>query len=387
VALMPSILYFQQNQAFGSAERYIYDLADSMSYYGFDVHLVCPADPSMESYHSLTDRSVTIHWVDNRYYGYNSLLALLYWMRFFRELKPDIVHFNDPCLVGSVAAYLAGVPHRVMMHHTPEMHRKFNLTGRLFEFLAFRSYTRIIFSNKLSVANSMKNDGIPAEKCFVIPFGLNLDWFAPIDERAIAITRHSLNLRNSDIVILCPARLSRQKRHDLLIEAAQQVTKQVDNAIVLLAGEGELREDIAHLIESTGLSNRVRMLGHREDIRAIITASDLVVLSSDFEGFPYVLMEAAARGTPAVSTDVGGVRHSIKDGETGLIVPSGKPAQLATALLSLVIDTKKRQQFAIAARRHAEQTFTKEKMVENTAQFYRSLLIDPNTLSSKKSLV
>jgi len=341
----------------------------------------------MESYRPLTDRGVTIHWVDNQHYTRNILLTLPYWVRFFLELQPAIVHFNDPCLVGGIAAYLAQIPHRVMMHHTPELHRKYNFTGRVFESLAFRSHTRIIFSNKLSVANGMKNDVIPAEKCFVIPFGLNLDWFAPIDESAIAITRHSLNLRDSDIVILCPARLSRQKRHDLLIEAAQQVNKQVDNAIFLLAGDGELREDIAHLIESTGLSNRVRMLGHREDIRAIITASDLVVLSSDYEGFPYVLMEAAARAIPAVSTDVGGVRHSIKDGETGLIVPSGSAAALADALLTLVKDADKRQQFAAAARQHAEQTFTKNKLVENTVQFYQSLLIAPNTSSSKKSTI
>ncbi len=371
----PRILYWSQHRAFGSAERYIFDLANSVGEYGFEVHLVCPADPVLDAYHLLDEmRGVKIHWIDTKYYDQNALASLPYWVRLFNNLQPSIVHFNDPCLVGGVAAQIARIPHRLMMHHTPELIRSYNLMGKVFEYLAFHSYTQIIFSNKLSMASGIKIDEIPAEKCVVIPFGLDLNWFDPIDPTEIARTRQEFNLNDTDVLVLCPARLSRQKRHDLLVEAAKQVTAQAKNVVFLLAGEGELQDDISRWIANAGLTQKMHLLGFRNDIRTLISASDLVVLSSDFEGFPYVLMESAARGIPAVSTDVGGVRDAIRNGETGLIVPPGEPHFLAKALLALINNPQMRQQFASAARAYAETTFTKQRLVENTIHFYRSLL-------------
>ena len=208
----------------------------------------------------------------------------------------------------------------------------------------------------------------------MIPFGIHEDWFAPISEDEIKLTRLSLGLQASDRVILCPARLSQQKRHDLLIKAARDVVDRVENAIFLLAGDGELKDDISRWIAEAGLGERMRLLGHRTDIRELITASDIVVLSSDFEGFPYVLMEAAARGTPSVATDVGGVRHSIKHGETGFVVSPQDPSALIEALLALVSDTNLLARFSNSTRQYAEESFAKRKLIENTVQLYDDLL-------------
>ena len=135
----PRILYWSQHLAFGSAERYIYDLAESVGAFGFEVHLVCPFEDVLREYKQLENSGVTIHWIERVHYQRNAVLALPFWVRFFRNLNPTIVHFNDPCLVGGIAAQIAGIPHRIMMHHTPELNRKYNLTGRIFESLAFLS--------------------------------------------------------------------------------------------------------------------------------------------------------------------------------------------------------------------------------------------------------
>ncbi|MCQ3931012.1 MAG: hypothetical protein DPW16_11190 [Chloroflexi bacterium] len=370
----PRILYWSQHHAFGSAERYIFDLAANIGEHGFDVNLVCPAIPMMDGYRPLEKYGVKIHWVKPEIYERNSVLALSYWIQFFNKLRPSVVHFNDPCLVGGLAAWIAHVPNRVMMHHTAEMIRNYNFTGRVFEYLAFRSYTRFIFSNPLSQKSGIHHDGIPEDKCIVIPFGLSPDWFSPIDNVTINQTRLQLGLSDKDVIILNPARLAPQKRHDMLIEAAKLVISKSSSVVFLLAGEGELKEVIEHQISISGLSSRVRMLGHRTDIHSVITASDIVVLSSDFEGFPYVLMEAAARGIPAVSTEVGGIRNAILDGETGIIVPAGNPTILADALLILINDPQKRRQFGRVARQRAEILFSRDTLIKNTANFYHSLL-------------
>jgi glycosyltransferase involved in cell wall biosynthesis len=378
----PKVVYWSQNHVFGSAERYIFDLAENMGAHSFDVHLVCSADPALEPYRPLEQHGVTIHWVDDVHYQRNALLALPFWIRFFRELKPDVVHFNDPCLVGGVAAQLARVPKRVMMHHTPAMNRNYNFNGRVWEWLAFRSYTNVIFSNAISRETASHKDRLPIEKGVVIPFGIHPDWFTPIEEDTIQQIRSELDVGADEVVILCPGRLAKQKRHDILIQVAEQVLERADEAVFLFAGDGELRDEIATQIQEAGLTQKVRLLGFRSDIRDLMTVADIVVLSSDYEGFPYVLMESAARGTPVVCTEVGGVRHAVKDGETGILVPPRDPSALAQALLELTGNLEKRQQFSKADCEHAEAAFTTKKVVENTAAFYHRVLARPREISS-----
>ncbi len=368
------LLYFQANPVFGSAERYLYDLAESMPALGFDTHLMYPDHPATQPFHQLKEYGVHLHPVA---LPRSTPRALPLWLGLFQEIQPQIVHFNDPCPVPAFASRLARIPHRVMMHHTPELRRKYNIVGRLAQTAGVKSYSHVIFSNPLSMKTGIDRDGIPPSRAVVIPFGIAPEWFTPVDQEENARVRAELGLRSSTVVIVCPARLAPQKRHDLLIEAAEIVVTRAPDAVFLFAGDGELRSDIERRVAASTAREHIRLLGQREDIRSLISASDLVTLASDFEGFPYVLMEAAARGVPAVATDVGGVRHSIIDGETGLIVPPGEPKGLAHALLSLIVDQERRMAFGAAARLRAETVFTRMGMIEKTAQFYHSLIGDP----------
>lgn len=368
------LLYFQANPVFGSAERYLYDLAESVPALGFDTHLVCPDHPAMWPFHQLKEYGVHLHPIA---VPRSTVHALPLWIGLFREIRPQIIHFNDPCSVPAFASYLARIPYRVMMYHTAEFQRKYNTVGRLAQTAGNRSYTHVIFSNPLSMKTGIDRDRIPPSSAVVIPFGIAPEWFAPVDQEENARIRAELGLRSSTVVILCPARLSPEKRHDLLIKAAEIVVNRAPETVFLFAGDGDLRSDIERRVAASTAREHIRLLGHRSDIRSLISASDVVTLASDFEGFPYVLMESAARGVPAVATDVGGIRHSIIEGETGLIVPPDDAGALAHALLSLILDQEQRMAFGAAARLRAETMFTRARMVEETAQFYRSLIGDP----------
>ncbi|MCS7071001.1 MAG: glycosyltransferase [Anaerolinea sp.] len=325
----------------------------------------------MAPFHALKEHGVCLHPVA---LPHSAPHALQLWIRFFRKIQPQIVHFNDPCPIPALASRLACIPHRVVMHHTPELQRRYNLIGRLAQSAGFKSCSRVIFSNSLSMRTAVEKDRIPPSKAVVIPFGIAPEWFAPIDREAIARVRAELGLQPSSVVILCPARLAPQKRHDLLIEAAEIVVNRAPEAQFLFAGDGELRADIEQRVAASTAREHIRLLGQRSDIQSLISASDLVTLASDFEGFPYVLMEAAARGIPAVATDVGGVSLSIRHGETGLLVPTGDPEALAEALLRLITNRAARDAFSSAARAHAEADFSKDAMVRSTAALYRSLI-------------
>ena len=370
----PIILYFQQNSAFGSAETYLSDLAAHISKSDYNVHLVHPAIPELEAgFSPLQHHGITLHQMPAAHYSSNIAQILPFWIQFIISLRPTIIHFNDPCVVGSVAAWFARVPIRVMMHHTPELERQSSRVGYLMERIAFRSYTRCIFSNQISRATGIKRDKLSENQTAIIPFGLQPKWFAPIDVKQRSQLRAKFGFADKDVIILCPARLSRQKRHDVLLEAARQVLSVAPNSIFLLAGNGELRTEIETLLQALQLGDRVRLLGHISDIIDLMTASDILVLSSDFEGFPYSILEGSACGLPIVSTEVGGVSQSVLNGETGLLVPPGDSDALAAALLKLISDPARRETLGRAGRQRAEQVFTLERMVTDTEALYRTL--------------
>ncbi|MEU3642800.1 glycosyltransferase [Lentzea sp. NPDC034063] len=128
-------------------------------------------------------------------------------------------------------------------------------------------------------------------------------------------------------VALCPARLEPQKRHDVLLEAWAQVP---GDAELWLAGDGSLRSSL-----EASAPARVRFLGTRTDVRDLLEAADVTVLTSDWEGMPIALLESLAAGRPIVASDVDGVREVLSGGG-GVLVPRRNPAQTAKALRGLL---------------------------------------------------
>jgi glycosyltransferase involved in cell wall biosynthesis len=145
-------------------------------------------------------------------------------------------------------------------------------------------------------------------------------------------TRDACHVRGTDFLIVHAANLRPQKNHGLLIEAAARVVETDSRAMFLLVGTGPLRDQVAQRVAAVGSGN-VRFLGHVPEAGRLIACADLLVLSSDYEGLPVVVMEALAAGVPVVSTAVGGVPDLIEHDSNGLLTPPGDAEALATAIL------------------------------------------------------
>lgn len=117
----------------------------------------------------------------------------------------------------------------------------------------------------------------------------------------------------------------------------------------------------------------MRFLGWRSDVQVVYAASDVVVLTSDNEGMPVTLIEAATLGVPAVATRVGSVDEVVIDGETGLLTKAD-PSELATAVGTLLVDPERRARMGTAAAAMAKERFGTERLVRDTADLYRSIL-------------
>jgi glycosyltransferase involved in cell wall biosynthesis len=180
-------------------------------------------------------------------------------------------------------------------------------------------------------------------------------------------------------VVALIARFQNVKGHEVFQAMARQVALQQPQARFLVAGENtQTRADETYkqqILEAARtdplLSTRLLYLGFRADVERIIGAADVVVCSSHFEGYGVALIEAMACGKPVVSTNRGGPAETVRDGETGYLVPPGDPAALASRVLTLLNDPALRQRMGAVGRARVEALFSG---AANGAQFTRALM-------------
>jgi glycosyltransferase involved in cell wall biosynthesis len=165
------------------------------------------------------------------------------------------------------------------------------------------------------------------EGVHVIPNGRAGARFAPADRAARASARRKLGLSGTADVVAVVGALSPEKRVDVAIEAVAQLS----DVGLVVAGDGPKRRVLETLAEQIA-PGRVVFVGATDEPTSVFAAADVVALSSESEGMPGVLIEAGLAGLPVVATDVGWVRDIVRPGETGLLVPPGRPDLFAAAL-------------------------------------------------------
>jgi glycosyltransferase involved in cell wall biosynthesis len=141
-----------------------------------------------------------------------------------------------------------------------------------------------------------------------------------------------------------------------------------------VVGDGALRAELETAAGELDIADRVRFLGLRHDVPGLLAGVDVLALTSRWEGLPNVVIEAMATGAVAVATDVGGCSELIVGGETGLLVPPGRPDAVAAAFLEVLGAPERAAAMALAARQRIEREFTVGAMVAKTERVYEASL-------------
>jgi glycosyltransferase involved in cell wall biosynthesis len=215
--------------------------------------------------------------------------------------------------------------------------------------------------------------GIP--KCRVIPNGIPTRSYAS-SKMPRWEWRAREGFTESDLLFVCVARFAAQKNHALLLKAFAEGPAADRKAHLLLIGDGALRKRLESQAQNLGLSRQAHFLGLRTDIPEILRATDVFVLSSDFEGNPLSVMEAMAAGLPIVSTAVGGVPALLESGQQGLLVPPGDSESLSKALMVLLQNQEARNSWGREAARCAKEKFDVSTMVQAYEEVYEQILDD-----------
>src|SRR3954469_15730867 len=308
--------------------------------------------------------------------------ALAELVRLLRRDRPALVHTHAAKggTLGRVAVMLAYPRRRPVVVHTFHGH---SLTG-YFSSRTARMYTRIerFLARRtnvlVAVSEEVRDDLValgvaPREKFEVVRLGLDLSAFTDDAGREArrAAVRAQWGIGEGDDVVTLVARLVPIKRVDRFLETAALLRDRPNTRFVVI-GDGELRAQLEASEPARALGDRLVWAGFRRDMPDVCFASDVIVLTSDNEGTPVSLIEAQAAGVPVVSTNVGGVRSVVLDGETGFL--ADEPANLAARIGSLLDDRERAAAMAARGREHVLTTFGIERLVDDLDRLYRRLL-------------
>jgi glycosyltransferase involved in cell wall biosynthesis len=197
---------------------------------------------------------------------------------------------------------------------------------------------------------------MPARKVRVVYLGAPLDEFSrarPATE--IAAARAELGAAPGDVLVGTVTRLHDSKGNEYLVEAAASVLKQRPFARFFLAGEGPLRGALEDQARALGLGGRFVFVGFVRDVPRLLSAFDLSVFPSRWEGTPLTVFEALAAGKAIVATDADGLLDVLTDGHDALIVPKRDGAALASRIVSLIDAPGERARLSANARVTGEQ--------------------------------
>lgn len=169
-------------------------------------------------------------------------------------------------------------------------------------------------------------------------------------------------------------RLSPEKGHIHFLHALARARQVEPRLVGLLAGEGPSAPMLRHEAAALGLDDAVVFAGHVSSIAAVYRALDVAVLPSLSEGMPNAALEAMLHGLPVIASRVGGVPEVVSDGETGILVPPGDEAQLATVLTALCADAQRRQALGARGRERVLGHFAPHQRAERILGLYHELL-------------
>jgi len=304
---------------------------------------------------------------------------------YLRRVRPALVYVNRPRLPDRstavvLAARLAGLPIVLHDHWTVPRDwaerdgavrtgrdgasRRRALSGvrNLFTYrLPVAAARWIIFPAEATRRISITQFRYPRARTRVVPNGIDVDGVA----RAAADrtgARRALGLDPGVPVVLCAARLAREKGHHFLLHAIAEVARTIPGMQLLLAGDGSLRPELEAIAATLALGDRVAFLGWRDDVPRLMAACDLLVLPSLSECLPLVCLEAMAAGRPVVASAVGGIPEVVVEGVTGRLVAPGDTGGLAAAITDLLRDPDLARAMGQAGRARVAERFSLARM-------------------------
>lgn len=306
------------------------------------------------------------------FYNPNFVRQVFRCAAFIRRNNIRIVHTHDfyTNIFGMTAARFANVPCKIASkRETGEMRSRKQQNAEKF---AFR-FADAIIVNAAAVRNFLSEQNVANDKITIIYNGLDVNRLEP--KQTVGETLVEFGLPNDKKLVTLVANLRHAvKNQPMFLQAAALVKQKFSNAAFVLAGEGDLENELKRLAAALGIERDVYFVGRCTKIADLLASSEIGVLSSLAEGFSNAILEYMCAGLPVVATRVGGAAEAIIENETGFLVESNDQAAMAEKILRLLENSELAQKFGARGCEIVEQKFSLDAQLKQTLQLYEKIL-------------
>lgn len=363
------VFVISQADDIGGAHIHVRDLATVLRSQGVDAIVLAGGAGVFAD--QLKARGIPIYCLQKlrRSVGpFKAFQAVVEIRRLLQKLRPDLVstHSTTAGLLGRIAARSLGIPVLFTAHgwgFTDGRPLTQRLVFWMVEWAAAPLAARIITVCESDLYAASRTRLTRDTRLVAIP-------------NAMPDISGSLRARPevSPPRVIMVARLSWWKDQKTLLRALASLVD-LDWELELV-GDGPLRAEIEALSASLGIASRVQFSGYRADVASRLAEAQLFVLATKWEGFPRSILEAMRAGLPVIASDVGGVRESVRDGETGFLVPGENVGALSDRLRLLFTHPALRLQMGKAGRSLYEERYSIERLVAQTTAVYSAVLAE-----------
>ncbi len=374
----------------GGATETVVSMAAGLIQKGYEVHIATgPNNPNERSMYETADKLnipvFTFTHLKRAITPFSDFLSIVQLARFIKKNNYDIVHTHSSKagVVGRIAAWLAGTPVRIHTIHGLPFHRYQNIFLRIF-FKLIEKMTALTCHKLIAVTHTIvdvmvKNKLAAKNKFVVIRSGFDIDEYINFNQDKIRI-RKKFGLCENDIVIGKVSRFSILKGHKYLLSAFELISNRIPDARLLLAGNGDLENELKLIVTRMKLEKKVIFTGliPPGEIPSVISILDILVHTSLLEGLARVLPQAIMMEKPVISFDLDGAHEVVKDGVNGYLVEPENIEMLADKIIDLASDLPKARQFGQAGKTFLRNEFSDKKMVEEVHELYTNLLLENN---------
>jgi glycosyltransferase involved in cell wall biosynthesis len=367
---MSRVLMLVTDLTFGGAEAQVVKLAAEMKQRGLQVCVVSMMEPKVWL-ECLREEVVDVRSLEMKR-GVPDARAIFRLRRIIKEFSPDVVHCHmfHANLLGRITRMVCRIPTLICTVHN--LHETSEKGGPTFVKEMLYRITDALCTRTTIICDAafqryVRVGAVPASRLELVFNGVDVDSFTFSDEQR-SEARRQLGVE-SKFVWLAVGRLAQQKDYPTLFRAVARLAG--SEHTVLIAGGGPLKDELISEAARLGVSDKIRFLGTREDIRHLYCAADAYVMSSKFEGFSMALLEASCMKLPIVATDAGGNREIVQHRISGYIVPTCDPARLAEGMSELMsLSPEQRRSMGQAGRAFCISNFDIQRVVNRWIELY-----------------
>lgn len=369
--MKPLIIQMSLTQMWGGAEIFELNFTRQLIKDGYRVHFICRKGSPIES--RMSAEGVEVTAIEARKYFDPAASITLH--RLFKKLEPSTIvyhAFSDLWLTTPALIGLQKKPKQIGLIHTFVEKRKRDP----FHNFIYSHLDNVICTTNLQAEALKKCIAVPNEKFEVIPYFIDCDRFTP-SKRSDEIRRNFLP-NGEGILIGCFGRLEKSKGQTDLLSAFNSIRTRTNQPLKLIFVGGDstheplVRQQLKGEAARLGISNDVELIPFQDNIADLMASLDIFVMPSHKEAFGIVLIEALASGTPAISTDAGGVPDILDHGQTGLLAKPKDEKDLSEKLLSLIEDDSTRSILKIKSREKAEAVYSIGSVMKKWEALFRS---------------